>query len=97
MNNSLNEKVIVNWEKNIEILSFFGKNLYKIISLLKLNKKFCKSYIYKNKFVKIEQKFVNLPLLLSEACLDHNFFVFRDRSMIYGMWVHDHKVVCRIP
>ena len=39
MNNSLNKKVIVNWEKNIEILSFFGKNLYKIISLLKLNKK----------------------------------------------------------
>ena len=23
--------------------------------------------------------------------------VFRDRSMIFGMWVHDHKVVCRVP
>jgi hypothetical protein len=34
-----------------------------------------------------------LPLLLSEACPDHNFFVFPDRSM---MWVHDHKAVCRI-
>ena len=27
-----------------------------------------------------------LPLLLSEACPDHNFFVFRDSSMIFGMW-----------
>ena len=24
-------------------------------------------------------------------------FVFPDRSIIFGMWVHDHKVVCRIP
>jgi hypothetical protein len=38
-----------------------------------------------------------LPLLLSEACPDHNFFVFPDRSMIFGMWVHDLKAVCRIP
>ena len=38
-----------------------------------------------------------LPLLLSEACPDHNCFVFRDRSMIFGMWVHDHKAVCRVP
>ena len=38
-----------------------------------------------------------LPLLLSEACPDHNFFVFRDRSMIFGMWVHEHKAVCHIP
>jgi hypothetical protein len=38
-----------------------------------------------------------LPLLLSEACPDHNFFVFRDRSMIFGMWMHDHKAVCRVP
>jgi hypothetical protein len=30
-----------------------------------------------------------LPLLLSEAYPNHNFFVFRDRSMIFGMWVHD--------
>ena len=37
-----------------------------------------------------------LPLLLSEACPDHNFFVFRDRSMIFGMWVHDHKALCRV-
>ena len=37
-----------------------------------------------------------LPLLLSEACLDHNLFVFPDRSIIFGMWVHDHKAVCRI-
>jgi leucyl aminopeptidase (aminopeptidase T) len=28
---------------------------------------------------------------------DHNFFVFPDRSMIFGMWVHDHKAVCRVP
>jgi hypothetical protein len=32
-----------------------------------------------------------LLLLLSEACPGHNIFVFRDRSMIFGMWVHDHK------
>jgi hypothetical protein len=38
-----------------------------------------------------------LPLLLSEACPDHNFFVFPDRSMIFGLWVHDHKAVCRVP
>ena len=34
-----------------------------------------------------------LPLLLSEACSDHNFFVFPDRSIIFGMWVHDHQAV----
>ena len=39
-----------------------------------------------------------LPLLLlSEACPDHNFFVFPDRSIMCGMWVHDHKAVCCIP
>jgi len=38
-----------------------------------------------------------LLLLLSEACPDHNIFVFPDRSIIFGMWVHDHKAVCRIP
>jgi hypothetical protein len=27
----------------------------------------------------------------------HNIFVFRDRSMIFGMWVHDHKAVCPVP
>jgi hypothetical protein len=27
----------------------------------------------------------------------HNIFVFRNRSMIFGMWVHDHKAVCRVP
>ena len=32
-----------------------------------------------------------LPLLLSEACPDHNFFVFPDRPIIFGMWVHDHN------
>jgi hypothetical protein len=35
--------------------------------------------------------------LISEACSNHNFFVFPDRSMIFGMWVHDHKTVCCIP
>jgi len=38
-----------------------------------------------------------LPLLLSEACPDHNLFVFRDKSMIFGMWVHDHKAVYHVP
>jgi hypothetical protein len=42
-------------------------------------------------------KVITVLLLLSEACPDHNFFVFPDRSIIFGMWVHDHKVVCRIP
>jgi hypothetical protein len=37
-----------------------------------------------------------LLLLLSEACPDHNFIVFPDRSIIFGMWVHDHKAVCRM-
>ena len=41
--------------------------------------------------------FLPLLLLLSEACPDHNLFVFRDRSMIFGMWVHGHKAVCRVP
>ena len=43
--------------------------------------------------------FVLLPplsLLLSEASLDHNFFVFPDRSMICGMSVHDHQAVCLV-
>jgi hypothetical protein len=31
------------------------------------------------------------------ARLDHNLFVFPDRSIIFGMWVHDHKAVCHIP
>jgi hypothetical protein len=39
----------------------------------------------------------NYLTLRSEACPDHNFFVFRDRSMIFCMWVHDHKAVCHIP
>jgi hypothetical protein len=26
-----------------------------------------------------------------------NIFVFRGRSMIIGMWVHDHQAVCRVP
>ena len=38
-----------------------------------------------------------LLLLLSEACPNHNFFVFPDRSIIFCMWVHDHKAVCRVP
>ena len=38
-----------------------------------------------------------LLLLLSEAFPDHNFFVFPDRSIIFGMWVHDHKAVCHVP
>jgi hypothetical protein len=38
-----------------------------------------------------------LLLLLSEACLDHNFFVFPDRSIIFGMWMHDHKAVVPVP
>ena len=31
------------------------------------------------------------------SCPGHNIFVFRDRSIIFGMWVHDHKAVCRVP
>ena len=38
-----------------------------------------------------------LLLLLSVSCPDHNFFVFPYRSIIFGMWVHDHKAVCRVP
>ena len=34
--------------------------------------------------------FLPLLLLLSEACPDHNLFFFPDRSIIFGMWVHDH-------
>jgi hypothetical protein len=34
--------------------------------------------------------------LIVFSCPGHNIFVFRDRSMIIGMWVHDHKVVCRV-
>ena len=32
-----------------------------------------------------------LPLLLSEACPDHNLFIFPDRSIVFRMWVHDHN------
>jgi hypothetical protein len=40
-----------------------------------------------------------LPLLLflSEACPDHNFFFFPDRSIIFGMWMHDHKAAFPVP
>jgi hypothetical protein len=30
------------------------------------------------------------------SCPGHNIFVFRDKSVIFGMWVHDHKAVCRV-
>jgi hypothetical protein len=36
-----------------------------------------------------------LLLLLSEGCPDHNIFVFPDRSMIFGLWVHNHKAACQ--
>jgi hypothetical protein len=36
-------------------------------------------------------------LNIGDARPDHNFFVFRDGSMIFRMWVHDHKAVCRVP
>jgi hypothetical protein len=38
----------------------------------------------------------DLKVNLGVACPDHNFFVFRDRSMIFCMWVHDLKAVCRV-
>ena len=38
-----------------------------------------------------------LLLLLSKACRTITFFVFPDRSIIFGMWVHNHKAVCCIP
>jgi hypothetical protein len=53
MHNSLNKKEIVNWEKNIKVLSFFGKNLYKIISLLKLNKN---NYLTLRSKVKVQRR-----------------------------------------
>jgi hypothetical protein len=49
------------------------------------------------KVIMVRVFFPLLLLLLSEACPDHNFFVFPDRSMIFGMWVHDHKAVCQVP
>ena len=36
------------------------------------------------------------PPLLIEPSLGHHFFVFKDWSMIFGMWVYDHKTVCRV-
>jgi hypothetical protein len=41
--------------------------------------------------------FLLLLLLLGKVYPDHNFFVFPDRSIIFDMWVHDHKAVCRVP
>ena len=35
--------------------------------------------------------------LIVFCCPGHNIFVFRDRSMIFGVYVHDHRAVCRIP
>ena len=55
MNNSLNEKVIVNWEKNIEILSFFGKYLYKIISVKIKQKSFVKFIFIKISLLKLNK------------------------------------------
>jgi hypothetical protein len=62
--------------------------------------KICKKKVISFKKKKVTETTlipILLPLLLSEACPDHNFFVFPDRSIIFGMWVHDHKMVCRIP
>jgi hypothetical protein len=42
-------------------------------------------------------KYKSNNCFLNSIFLCHNIFVFQDRSMIFGMWVHDHKVVCRIP
>jgi hypothetical protein len=55
------------------------------------------TYLERQKCYGPDKKILPLLLLLSEACPDHNFFVFRDMSMIFGMWVHDHKAVCRVP
>jgi hypothetical protein len=66
------------------------------ISLTYLERQKCygpdKKILFKKQLFDLE-----IPLLLSEACPDHNIFVFPDRSMIFGMWVHDHKAVCRVP
>jgi hypothetical protein len=37
------------------------------------------------------------PLNAAICTTDDNIFVFRYRSMIFDMWVHDYKAVCRMP
>ena len=75
---------------SLYFISLFGTVSFLLCLPFERRETYCFSLIF----------FLPLPLLLlllSEACPDHNFFVFPDRSIIFGMWVHDHKVVCRIP
>ena len=48
------------------------------------------NYVSKGRHIVLFWFFLPLLLLLSEACPDHNLFFFPDRSIIFGMWVHDH-------
>jgi len=48
-------------------------------------------------FLKKSDFFFRFSFFSGEACPDHNFFVFPDRSIIFGMWVDDRKAVYRIP
>jgi hypothetical protein len=60
-----------------------------------------KKYYLKNNYLTLRSK-VKVPRR-SLRCVTppyghaptHHIFVFRDRSMIFGMWVPDHKAVCR--
>jgi hypothetical protein len=54
----------------------------------------CLRLVYPMLPVSLECLFLITPLVFS--CSGHNIFFFRDRSMIIGMWVHDHKAVCRV-
>jgi hypothetical protein len=81
------------------------KNCFRYLKLMSpLNVAICTTisytlwvewYYLKNNYLTLRSK--SHLLLLSEACLDHNFFVFPDRSIIFGIWVHEHKAVCCIP
>jgi hypothetical protein len=47
--------------------------------------------LFKKQLFDLEVK--GQSLMKVKACPDHNFFAFPDRSsIIFGMWVHDHKV-----
>jgi hypothetical protein len=56
------------------------------------------TYLERQKCYGLDKKILFKKQLFDLEVKDHGpTFVFPDRSIIFGMWVHDHKAVCRIP
>jgi hypothetical protein len=86
-------------------LTFDLKVCFRYLKLLSpLNAAICTTtYLERQKCCGLGKKILfkkqlfDLEVKVPRSCLGHNIFVFRGRTMIFGMWVHDHKVVCHVP